>query len=431
MKEIEGEKHPPIVKTENKWRTTTIYERIWNDLTVFFGMSLEYPSFLAMRSLDELLERDEKRAKDGFPKKIRVGRMIRPGKGGKDKIVVVPTTVEEKFMHDPDLTKNEEDQEATGTGDGEEGDVIGEQPIHGKQESGTGSGQGDGGEHEVESNAYDLGKVLSERFELPNLKDKQKKVPSSRYTYDLTDIFKGAGQVLDKKRTLKKIVETNIHLGNIPDPGNIDPSKFLVSPGDKIYRVLSREKMYESQAMIFFLRDYSGSMHGKATELVVAQHVMIYSWLLYQYNKRAETRFILHDTEAKEVPDFHTYYNSQVAGGTKVASAYRLVNKIIEEENLERDYSIYIFHGTDGDDWDTEGKETIPEMKKLFWKDISRFGMSIVEHNTKETGKTEVEKYVKKAKLVTRYKKVFRMDSMTTEADEPRLIEGIKKLVAP
>ena len=72
MKEIEGEKHPPIVKTENKWRTTTIYERIWNDLTVFFGMSLEYPSFLAMRSLDELLERDEKRAKDGFPKKIRV-----------------------------------------------------------------------------------------------------------------------------------------------------------------------------------------------------------------------------------------------------------------------------------------------------------------------------------------------------------------------
>ncbi len=71
--------------------------------------------------------------------------------------------------------------------------------------------------------------------------------------------------------------------------------------------------------MVFFLRDYSGSMAGKSTELVVAQHVLIYSWLLYQYAMQVETRFILHDTEAKEVPDFYTYYNSRVAGGTQVA----------------------------------------------------------------------------------------------------------------
>ena len=40
--------------------------------------------------------------------------------------------------------------------------------------------------------------------------------------------------------------------------------------------------------------------------------------LLYQYAMQVETRFILHDTEAKEVPDFYTYYNSKVAGGTQV-----------------------------------------------------------------------------------------------------------------
>ena len=100
-------------------------------------------------------------------------------------------------------------------------------------------------------------------------------------------------------------------------------------------------------------------------QLVVAQHVMIYSWLLYQYAMQVETRFILHDTEAKEVPDFYTYYNSKVAGGTQVSSAYRLVNEIVEAENLARDYNIYIFHGTDGDDWDTDGKESIPELKKM------------------------------------------------------------------
>ena len=58
--------------------------------------------------------------------------------------------------------------------------------------------------------------------------------------------------------------------------------------------------------MVFVLRDYSGSMNGKPTELVVSQHVMIYSWLLYQYERQVETRFILHDTEAKEVDDFYT-----------------------------------------------------------------------------------------------------------------------------
>ena len=111
--------------------------------------------------------------------------------------------------------------------------------------------------------------------------------------------------------------------------------------------------------MVFFLRDYSGSMTGKPTELIVSQHVLIYSWLLYQYEKQVESRFILHDTEATEVADFYTYYNTRVAGGTKVASAFRLVNEIVEKENLVKDYNIYVFHGTDGDDWDTDGKETL------------------------------------------------------------------------
>jgi hypothetical protein len=53
-----------------------------------------------MRSLDELLERDKQREADGFPRKIRIGKLIKPGKSGKDKVVVVPSTVEEKFIHD-------------------------------------------------------------------------------------------------------------------------------------------------------------------------------------------------------------------------------------------------------------------------------------------------------------------------------------------
>jgi uncharacterized sporulation protein YeaH/YhbH (DUF444 family) len=384
---------------------------------------------VSIRSIDELLERDKQREKDGFPRKINVGRLIKPGKSGKDKVVIVPSTVEEKFIHDPSF-RTDEEQGAGGSGQGEEGEVIGEQPLRDPDEQGgTGPGEGEGGQHEMESSAYDLGKILTEKFELPNLKDKGKKKSLTRYTYDLTDKHRGFGQLLDKKATLRKITETNIHLGNIPDVDHIDPSRFLVSPDDLVYRILSREKDYESQAMVFFLRDYSGSMAGKSTTLVVAQHVLIYSWLLYQYAMQVDTRFILHDTEATEVPDFYRYYNSKVAGGTQVSSAYRLVNEIVEKENLTQDYNIYIFHGTDGDDWDTDGKESIPELKKMLTY-ANRVGISIAEHSTEATHNSEVEKYLKKSNLLEDKANLLRLDVMQEDADESRLIEGIKHLIS-
>jgi len=377
-------------------------------------------------SIDDLLEWDKQREKDGFPRKIRVGRMVKPGKGDKDKVVVVPTTVEEKFIHDLSFDPTQEEQSG-GTGEGEEGDIIGEEPVRGDGGAG-GAGEGEMGPHEMESSAYDLGRLLTEQFELPNLKEKGKKRALARYTYDLTDKNRGFGQVLDKKASLRKILETNTGLGNISDWNDIDPTRLLVSPTDMIYRILSREIDYESQALVFFIRDYSGSMNGLPTEVVVSQHVLIYSWLLYQYARQVESRFILHDTEATEVPDFYTYYNSKVAGGTKVVSAYRLVNKIVDHENLARDYNIYVFQGTDGEDWDTEGKETVPELKKMLTY-ANRMGITITHENSGAEKKTVVEKYVADSKLLEEKPDLLRLDVVQVNADETRLIEGIKKLI--
>ena len=383
-----------------------------------------------IRSLDELLERDRLREKDGFPRKIRIGRLIRPGRGGKERFVIVPTTVEEKFIHDRVRVPQEQEETAGGSGSGEEGEVIGEQPVRPEGEGeGTGAGGGEGEAHEMESTAYDLGKILTERFELPNLKDKGKKSALVRYSYDLTDRNRGFGQFLDKKATLRKIIETNFALGNIPDPSDIDTSRFLIAPTDKVYRILSKELDYESQAMVFFVRDYSGSMDGKPTELIGSQHVLIYSWLLYQYAMQVESRFIVHDTEAKEVPDFYTYYNSKVAGGTKVAAAYQLVNEIVQKENLAPNYNIYVFHGTDGDDWDTEGKEALPELRTMLTY-ANRVGVTVVRHSYGAMTKSEVEAYLEGSELLKEKPDLLRMDVVGEEAEEGRLIEGIKKLIS-
>ena len=382
-----------------------------------------------MHSLDDLLERDRQREKDGFPRKIRIGKLIKPGKSGKDKVVVVPTTVEEKFIHDNRFSHHPEES-GGGSGEGEEGEVIGEEPVDGQGGEGDSGAGGEGGsQHEMESSAYELGRILTEKFELPNLQDKGKRRSLTTFNYELTDRNKRTGQLLDKKATLRRIVNTNITLGNIPDLDNIEPSGFLVGPDDMVYRILSREIDYESQAVVFFLRDYSGSMSGKPTDTVVSQHVMLYAWLLYQYSRQVETRFILHDTEAKEVPDFFTYYNSAVAGGTKIVSAYRLVNEIIEKESLYQDYNIYIFHGTDGDDWDKGGQETIPALRKMLTY-ANRVGITIARGGYMSQDKSIFETSLENSNILEQNPKLLRLDTIVEDAEEPRLIEGIKKLIS-
>jgi uncharacterized sporulation protein YeaH/YhbH (DUF444 family) len=390
------------------------------------------PRPLLLGSLDELIERDTRREEDGFPRKIRIGRLVKPGRGGKQKVVVVPTTVEEKLVHDRQFAEEAGGGGgAGGSGEGEEGEVIGEQPVRPEEGEGDGSGpgQGEGGDHEMESNAYDLGRILTEKFQLPNLQDKGKKRSLTRYTYDLTDRHRGYGQLLDKKATLRRLVATNIALGTIDPEQAFDPSRLLIAPRDRVYRVFSRERDYESQAVVFFVRDYSGSMSGKPTELIVSQHVLIYAWLLYQYGGQVESRFVLHDTEAKEVPDFYTYYNSRVAGGTKVAAAFRRVNEIVAEENLAAEYNIYVFYGTDGDDWDSGGKETVPQIEHTLGF-AARLGVTVAQSRFSRGRESEVEKYLKSSGLLEKKKTQLRLDAMPEDSDEPRLIEGIRTLTA-
>jgi len=377
--------------------------------------------------LDRLLEKDRLRERDGFPRKIKLGRLVKPSKDGKDKTIIIPSTTEEKFYHWENPPNNNEGESTGGSGEGSEGEIIGEGPLRPEDE---GAGKGGGGDHGMGADAYEIGRVLTEQFELPNIKDKGKRTSLTKYTYDITDRNRGHGQILDKKGTLKRIVRTNLALGSIQGESEIDTTKMIITPGDKMYRILFREKDYESQAIVFFVRDYSGSMLGKSTEAVVSQHVYINSWLVYQYNRQILSRFIVHDSEAIEVPDFYTYYNKAVAGGTDVASAYFLINKIVEEENLSRNYNIYVFHGTDGDDFDPAGEKAIAELEKMK-SYANRVGITVAENSYTARNSTIVENYIKKSKLLETTPDIFHLDSFRAEdADEARIISSIKILIS-
>jgi len=400
--------------------------------TILYNL-LSKSSVLQMHTLDDLIERDKQREEDGFPKRIKLGKIVKPVKGKKGKVIVVPTTTEPKFNHDDSIMGDSDEVGSTGgSGKGEEGEVIGKQPIdnNGNQGEGQGAGQGSGGDHELTSEAFDLGRILHEQFNLPNLKVKGSKKAFAKYRYELTDRNRGFGQLLDKKESLKRIIQTNIMLGNIDLQKEINPADFIVSPDSMVYRIMSREKEFESQALVFFVRDYSGSMYGNPTEAVCSQHLLVYSWLMYQYKNRVKTRFILHDTDAKEVSDFYTYYKSAVAGGTQIYPAFEMVSKIIKAENLAVDYNIYILYGTDGDDWDKSGDKVVEELKKLT-PYVNRIGLTVVRNSYSAGVMSTFENYIIASGLLRTQIEKIRMDVFTNnDFDEPRLIEGIKKLFA-
>ncbi len=401
-----------------------------NDLKLFNRYSEKTREIASLKTLEELLERDKQREVDGFPRRIRVGKLMRPVPGGNPKVVVVPTTYEPKFYHDERVT--EEEPQTGGTGEEQEGEVIGESPVSPQEGEGEGFGAGKGeeSEHEVLQDAFDLGKIITEKFELPNIKPKGKKPSFTKFQYDLTDIHRGFGQILDKKATIKSILRTNLLLGRIGEDLEVDPTELLILPSDHVYRIVSKEKDYEAQAIVFFIRDYSGSMQGKPTEVITQQHLFIYSWLVYQYQNNVATRFLVHDTQAREVPDFFTYYRSQVAGGTRVAPAFQLAEKIIEEERLWIENNIYIFYGTDGDDWDEDGKETIAACRKILpW--VNRIGITIARNAWAGQSKTTVEKYFEQSGLLKEKPELIKIDAIDSEsADEQRIIQGIKVLVS-
>jgi hypothetical protein len=88
-----------------------------------------------------------------------------------------------------------------------------------------------------------------------------------------------------------------------------------------------------------------------------------------------------------------------------------------------------MFHGTDGDDWDTDGKEAIPELNRMLAY-ANRVGVTIAEHGYAASRQSEVEKYLKKSNLLSEKSRLIRLDVIQEDADEHRLIKGIKTLIS-
>jgi len=290
--------------------------------------------------------------KKNLRKYMSQGEMI--GRQG-DRLVSIPLPQIEL----PKFRYGSREQGGVGQGEGEVGDPIGQ----GDPQQGTGEAGSEPGQHilEVDISLEELAEIMAEELELPNIQPRGKKnIISQKDKYNVIRRV-GPNSLRHFKRTYKEALRRQIASGlyNPEDP------IIIPIPEDMRYRSWSEVPMPQSNAVIIYMMDVSGSMGVEQKEMVRLTAFWIEIWLRSQY-KQIEIRYIVHDAMAKEV-DQHTFYHLREGGGTKISSAYKLCSKLMQTQFSPDEWNIYPFHFSDGDNW---GNDDTRDCVELLQKEI-------------------------------------------------------------
>ncbi|MGF1669878.1 MAG: DUF444 family protein, partial [Balneolaceae bacterium] len=339
--------------------------------------------------------KQKKAVKEEIRKIVSESSIITKKKG---KIVKIPI----KEIVIPDFTPgsrngNGEDSRAgVGQGSGKKGQIIGRR---------SGSGQGPGkpgsepGEDYIESEVEieEIIEMMLEDLGLPNLREKEERAKLEAISgYKISGISKsGPNVLLEKKRTSKQgIGRFYAYLETLKDEtgedeltcytalkdadGNLGEAINLLENGlkarysevqpfpildrnDLRYLKVRNEKSYHSNAVIFAMMDVSASMTTDKKYLARSMLFWINEFLKQIY-EHVEVRFIVHHARAWLV-DEDSFFKTGESGGTRCAEAYKLAHSLIESQYPTKSWNVYLFHFSDGEDWDSEA--TVNEVKKL------------------------------------------------------------------
>jgi len=293
------------------------------------------------------IDRDVKRFKQivrgvikkEFRKYVTEGELI--GRQGKHLVSIPLPQIEI-----PRFRFNWKDAGGVGQGEGDAGD-----PLEGAP--GTAPGQ-----HllEVEVNLEDLADILGEELELPRIQPRGRRtLPVERSKY--SNIRRtGPESLRHFKRTFRESLKRQIA------SGLYDPANPVIVPirEDRRYRSWHLREVPESNAVIIFCMDVSGSMGDQQKEIVRIASFWIDTWLRSQY-KSLDNVYVVHEAFAREV-DQHTFYHLRESGGTRISTAYEMVNQVIDARFPPDGWNVYLFHFSDGENSDSKDTELCLEL---------------------------------------------------------------------
>ena len=309
-------------------------------------------------------EKIDKAIKEGVTDIIAEESII--GQNGKKKIKIPVKGIKQyKFV----FGSNKKKVGSSAGNDVKRGQKIKKQ---GQQEEGQGSGSGEPGNqageeyYEVEITLEELASYLFDSLHLPELTKKQFKKMMTEKMKRHGYRNHGIRPRLDKKETVKKMLKRR----NIAKrTSEIDDDDFGFRESDLRYKHIKEKKSPNSNAVIFFVMDISGSMTKEKKYLSRSFFFLLYHFIRSKYDN-TEIIFIAHDSQAYEVSE-EQFFGRGSSGGTVVSSALEMVGDIINKRYHPSSWNVYLFQCSDGDNWNSDNDKVIDLLDSL--KTICQF----------------------------------------------------------
>ncbi len=272
-----------------------------------------------------------------------------------------------------------------GQGEGEDGAPLGPgQPGQGQGQAGD-----QPGDHilEVELTLEELVGLLGEELGLPHIQPKAKNRVESDITRYTGIRRVGPEGLRHFKRTYRETLKRQLV------SGTYDHERPAIIPirDDKRYRSWKVCPRPESNAVIIYMMDVSGSMTQRKKDLVRLTAFWVDSWLRLHY-KSLVVRYVVHDAAAHEV-DADTFYHVRENGGTRISSAYQLCQHIMQCDYPAADWNVYAFHFSDGENYDDDDDQRcLHLLEKRLLPQLNLFCYGQVQSSTSQSFKNNLER---------------------------------------
>lgn len=255
---------------------------------------------------------------------------------------------------------------ATGTGNEKRGDKLGSsegKPKNGNQ--GAGNNQGDD-IYETEVTLEELMDYIIEDLDLPNLDRK-------KYSEIITESAGrkrgyqryGINPRLAKKRTvMAKMARMQGKKRALKEFGEADElERFPFREEDLRYYKVKKKPKKESNAVMIFIMDVSGSMDSTKKYLARSFFFVLSKFIRRKYNNIA-FEFVSHTTVAKQVNEYEFFHKAE-SGGTYISSGLNVALDIINEKYPPESWNIYPFYASDGDNWSEDNERAMKAVNEL------------------------------------------------------------------
>ena len=285
---------------------------------------------------------------------------------------------------------------ATGNGQEKRGDKLGSgSPQSGNGKGGAGNREGED-IYETEITLEELLDYIIEDLDLPNLDRKKYSEIVTESTGKKQGYQKyGINPRLAKKKTVmsklarKQGKKRALREANMEE----DLERFPFREEDLRYYRVKKKPKRESNAVMIFIMDVSGSMDSSKKYLARSYFFVLSKFLRRKYNNIA-FEFISHTTVAKQVTEYEFFHKAE-SGGTYISSGLNLALDLIKEKYPPEVWNIYPVYASDGDNWTEDNEKAMNAVNELC-KVSNMFGYAELLPSTYST--TMYYRFVKEIK---------------------------------